>query len=81
MNRTSPYFETLREKVYSMRDPNKKPDCATREVAHSSAAEDARSNVFPMYPGWPPAELPEHVYGLRHVGQPHSSAHDSEAER
>jgi len=51
-----------------------------QEITHSSVAEGSRSNVFPMYPGWPPAELPEHEYGARHVGLPNPISCDSEFE-
>lgn len=47
---------------------------------HSLEVEGLRSKVVPMYPGWPPAELPEHVYGLSHVGQPHQAGHDLKTE-
>ena len=50
-------------------------------IPRSSAVECARSNVFPMYPGWPPAELPPREYGLRHVGQPRQASRDAEDER
>ena len=50
------------------------------EVERSSEAEDSESTFSPTDPGWPPAELPPRECGLRHVGQPHQIAHDSEDE-
>jgi hypothetical protein len=52
------------------------PPCVDRSLV----VECEKSNVVPMYPGWPPAELPPREYGLRHVGQPHQVAHDTEDE-
>jgi hypothetical protein len=44
-------------------------------------AEDSGSALTPKLPGFAEAELPEHEYGLRQVGQPHSAFHETEDER
>ena len=53
----------------------------TTEVIHSSAAECDESALTPKRPGFAAAELPEHEYGLLHVGQPHSAFHETEDDR
>jgi hypothetical protein len=50
-------------------------------AAHLKAVEGVRSNVFPIHPGWPPAELPQHECGLRHVGLPNSISRETKNER
>lgn len=34
--------------------------------------KSTRAKILPMYPGWPPAELPEHSRGLPQIGVPYS---------
>lgn len=55
----------------------KKQNGASREAEHSAAVAGTRSNVVPMYPCWPPAELPERECVLPQVGVPNPIAHDS----
>lgn len=52
----------------------------TTEVVHSLAVECDESTLLPKCPGFAAAELPEHEYGLHHVGQPHSAFHETEDE-
>lgn len=51
------------------------------EAAHSSPAGGAESALTPKRPGLPEAELPEHEYGLRHVGVPWPAFHETEDEQ
>ena len=51
-------------------------DKIINEVADSMAVEDDESTSFPIFPGWPPAELPEHERGLPQVGRPSSIFRD-----
>jgi hypothetical protein len=46
---------------------------------HSSGAEESELASSQVYPGWPPAELPQHECGLPQVGLPHSIGHGKEA--
>lgn len=69
--------ERLRNEGGTMRVINQSGGKPPSSVC-SAPAEGARSNVFPMYPCWPPAELPLHVRVLPQVGGPHPSVHDSE---
>lgn len=66
------YGDKLREKYKTM-DTRTCPQCG--EVCYS-ADTSADRKVVPMYPAWPPAELPEREYGLHHVGLPHQAAHE-----
>jgi len=47
---------------------------------HSSEVEDTELASSPIYPGWPPAELPMREDGLPHFGQPHAAFHETEDE-
>lgn len=62
-----------------MRDIKSQRD-AFRDTARSAAAEGSQSNVFPIHPGWPPAELPSHGCELRQVGESHPIVRDWEDE-
>jgi hypothetical protein len=46
----------------------------------SSGAGESELASSQVYPGWPPAELPEHECELPQVGLPHSIAHGTESE-
>ena len=48
----------------------------TNASANSLKVEDVELTSAPIYPAWPPAELPQHECELPHVGLPHSTDHE-----
>lgn len=52
----------------------------SNDLVHLMAAEDAESAFSPNYPGWPPAEPPEHGWPRHGIGVPHKAVRDKESE-